>query len=256
MLGFYYKFFVVLIFVLASFSHISATPWDDYYQDSIAEKALSMTPILNEMLSLKYPNDDFQDVAAQFPDSKILIFGYGSLMNIQSASRSIKTENVLKMQPAIAFGFYKIFNYRADVISHWGTPEDSNERAMLNISCSPDYRVITNGVLIEVDIDDLFNLVKREIGYDLIPILVMAWDDAVFQNPDPEIKIAYTFRASNNPRLGKIYTNQNILPVKGYLNAVHEGAAQFGPDFYNYWNKTTRLADDKTVMNTWLQQYR
>ena len=78
------------------------------------------------------------------------------------------------------------------------------------------------------------------------------WNDAI--NSDcktSDIKIAYTFSASEEPREGKVYTNSFVNPIYGYALASKDGAAQHGKEFLDYWIKSTYLADRKTPFSEW-----
>jgi hypothetical protein len=131
--------------------------------------------------------------------------------------------------------------------------KDIREKAALNVIGSPDFSDLVNGVVIDVDVEDLKNLVSREKGYDLIPILAMSWDDFIQQKLDPEIQLAYTFMSPDSTREGILYTDRNILPNRVYLKIVQDGVAELGSAYLEFWNSTTFLSDGQTSLTEWLK---
>lgn len=225
--------------------------WSHSYERVLLEKVGEKLPKLVSFPYFQYPNEGHQEITSRFPDGKVLIYGYGSLMNKISAARSMKPAAVASMQPAIAFGVKRIFNYKVTDPSRWGLDQNRKERAMLNLATNTNIASIANGVILEVDVEDLSNLVSREVGYDLIPILVATWDDVVSQNPHLEIHVAYTFVAVNELRNNISYTSTEFYPVLGYLHAVQEASQTYGPEFAAFWNATTYLANGTTKIDDW-----
>lgn len=223
------------------------------YQKSLMGKIAKKIVILSTYPSLEYPNLESEQILKKYPDGKVLLFGYGSLINVQSAAESISPEAIQSMRPVVAFGFKRIFNYKAshEYVSEWGKDLAKNEKAMLNIAPATTYRPIINGVVMEISPEDLVHLIEREIGYDLVPILVADWDEFISEDPSINIKIAYTFLVPDELRNGIDYTQTKYYPIRGYLQAVREGAAGFGAEFLDYWNATTYLGDGTTGVTQW-----
>lgn len=225
--------------------------WDKAYEKVLLQKVGTALPELVTFPFFQYPNDGHQEVVDHFPSGKVLIFGYGSLMNKVSAARSMKAEAVESMEPAIAFGVKRLFNYKVTDPSRWGIEQHRKERAMLNIAQTLNIGYMANGVVLEVDAEDLAKLVSRETGYDLVPILVASWNDALNQNPEIEVRVAYTFVAVNELRKNTAYTSTEYYPVLGYLHAVQEASQAYGREFAAFWNATTYLADGTTPIEGW-----
>ena len=226
------------------------------YRDKAYEQVLLKTvaiklPELVTFPFFQYPNEGHQTLVNHFPSGKVLIFGYGSLMNKVSAARSMKAEATESMAPAIAFGVKRLFNYKVKDASRWGAEQHHKERAMLNLAQTLNIGSMANGVVVEIDGEDLSKLVSREVGYDLVPILVVPWADVVNQNPDLEVRIAYTFVAVNELRNNTAYTSTEYYPVLGYLQAVQEASQEYGPEFAAFWNATTYLANGTTLIEGW-----
>lgn len=250
---------IIYLFLLVLFSftaNIIGVPWNSEYQKTLMDKVGQEVATLSTYPSLTYPNSNFQEILKKYPDGKVLIFGYGSLINANSAASSVSSEAVQSMQPVIALGFKRIFNYKAgtDIALKWGKNVPENERAMLNIDPTTTYNSIINGVVMEVDPKDLASLIQRESGYDLVPMLVANWNEVISENPSVNIKIAYTFFVADELRNGTDYTQTKYYPVRGYLHAIQKGAAVFGQEFLDYWNATTYLSDGTTPIPKWDEQ--
>lgn len=227
------------------------TYWDKAYERVLLKKVGTKLPELVTFPFFQYPNNGHQAIVDHFSSSKVLLFGYGSLMNKVSAARSIKTEAVESMEPAIAFGVKRLFNYKVTDPSRWGAEQHRKERAMLNVAQVLNIGSMANGVVLEVDAEDLTKLVSRETGYDLVPILVASWNDVMNQNPEIEVRIAYTFVAVNELRNNTAYTSTEYYPVLGYLHAVQEASQTYGQEFAAFWNATTYLANGTTPIEGW-----
>ncbi len=172
------------------------------------------------------------------------IFAYGSLLNKESAARTLSSHAIQTSQPAVAFGLKRIFDYDAAPINkRWGEPRRPNDTAMLNVIPTDDPSSMVNGVILKVDKRDLAKLIEREKGYDLVPVSVIRWDEV--QQDHPQLQTAYTFMARED------HINPCINPVPGYAQASKEGAAQYGDDFLQFWLETTFLADGRTPFTTW-----
>lgn len=228
-------------------------PWSASYQTHLVKEFSKRIPRLSTYPTFLYPNEEYTEIIDKYPEDQILIFGYGSLMNKASAKRSLNQEAIDSMKPVVALGFKRIFNYNVGQTTRWGPIKD-NERAMLNIQATPRYNQITNGVLIKVNAKDLENLVIRETGYDLIPILVADWNDVVNEKADIKFYIAYTFLVPDELRNGIDYTQTSFYPVRGYLRASENGAAAYGQKFLNVWREHTYLSDGTTKISDWDQE--
>lgn len=228
-------------------------PWSQEYHNQLTEKLSEQVPNLANFPSLQYPNEGHEKLPELFPDQKVLLFGYGSLMNKQSASRSLSPETLATMKPVVAFGLQRIFNYKAKKTDHWGANQDKLEKAMLNLYPTTSYKDVVNGVSIEVNAEDLPELVRRETGYDLVPILIADWSEISEENPTPTIKVAYTFIVPLGLRNHIEYTSVRYYPVRGYMHAAQEGALEYGENFLDLWNHTTYLADGLTDVTEWDQ---
>jgi cation transport regulator ChaC len=225
--------------------------WSPEFQNELMIKVGLALPKLVTYPIYQYPNAQHKSAIGHFKEGKVLVFGYGSLMNKASLARSVSREAVKSMTPAIAFGVKRLFNYKAKNTAHWGADQDPKEKAMLNVAQTFDISSMANGVYVEVDSEDLSKLVNRETGYDLVPIIIAKWNDVIAQNTELEMVVAYTFVATRELRNHIDYTSTEYYPVRGYMHAVQEAALTFGEAFAELWNATTYMADGTTSINDW-----
>lgn len=235
----------------AEFKDQFPVPLETEYKKMLFERVAEKLPCLVKYPFHIYPNTGHETIPELFPNGKVLVFGYGSLMNKISLARSVKQEAVDSMEPVVAFGVKRIFNYYAKNTAHWGPDQNRKEKAMLNLVQTLNIGTLANGVTVEVDVEDFSRLVVRETGYDLVPILVASWDEVIGQDPQVNIKIAYTFVAAHELRNRIDYTSTEFYPVRGYLHAVQQASKGFGDDFAQMWNETTFLADGTTSVEDW-----
>lgn len=246
----FFSLFISMLFFSSPLLSISP-PWSSQYEDQLVLAVANKSVLLDDFSSFRYPHASAKEIVSHFPSGKVPIFGYGSLLNIDSASRSLSPEILQTMEPAVAFGLKRLFTYHAEKTSHWGSDQNSLEKAMLNVAYANNYEKMINGAIIEVGEADLASLIQREVGYDLVPILVANWDDALAENPHIAIKIAYTFLSPYEVREGKVYASYCYYPVRGYLHASQQGAMRFGQEFFDFWNQTTYLGDGVTPIQSW-----
>lgn len=226
---------------------------DPSYENLLMKKVGAKLPELVAFPFFQYPNDSYRSLVEHSPSGKVLIFGYGSLINKESAARSVNAAAIASMTLAIAFGVKRLFNVKVSDPSRWGKNQNQKERAMLNLAQTLNIAAMANGVVFEVDATDLGRLVSREIGYDLVPILVASWNDVLAQSPEIKIRVAYTFVAASELRNNTAYTSTEYYPVLGYLHAIQEATQAYGPEFAAFWNATTYLADGTTSIDDWDQ---
>lgn len=193
----------------------------------------------------KYPHSDIDSILGKVGKDKVYIFAYGSLLNRESASRTLSKEVMQTYAPAIIFGYSRTFDRHVPQTKRWGEKKRANDTGMLNLFKSEG---IVNGVVFEVGKDDLSDLIKREEGYDLVPVITSHWKA---NNQEPFV--SYTFIASQKPRQGQIYTQKCINPVPNYALASQKGASLWGKDFEALWINSTYLSDCKTPYAKWLK---
>ncbi|MGE3953617.1 MAG: hypothetical protein AB7F31_00275 [Parachlamydiales bacterium] len=178
----------------------------------------------------------------------ILLFSYGSLINLKSAQQTLSEEALESRQPAIAFGVRRLFDYDPTKTA-LGPPKDPKYRAMLNLEKTKEPSDLVNGVVLEVPRENLADLCEREVGYDLVPVVYTLWEGALALEPGrcPPFGVAYAFMAPEAERGGRVRVNRKIKPRPDYYKLVREGAAEYGPDYLQLFIKTTYKGNGKPV---------
>lgn len=119
--------------------------------------------------------------------------------------------------------------------------------AVLNVCKTDKITSIVNGVIFSADQQQLQNAIGREVGYDLIPVLVVRYSDMVEEKASPEVIEAYTFAATSEE-----YVSSTIHPIPCYVEASRAGAKEHGQLFSNLWEATTYLSDGTTPLSEWI----
>ena len=235
-------------------SSAAGTPWSASRQVELVEAATALAPqIIDPLLIKTYPisEKDLQQIYQHANSNTIPFFAYSSMIAKDAgAVKAISPQAAATQLPALAFGLQRTFNREmpaATVEGGWGALMRPNDLAILNVFKKED--AVLNGVLFQLPLEDLLILSKREVGYNLVPVLTMYWNDALDEQKQPKIFLAYTFQAPNHTGEGVRYTNSNINPVPGYFNSLQKGLKPVGEDFTAMWWATTYLADQKTLVD-------
>jgi predicted ATPase/tetratricopeptide (TPR) repeat protein len=220
-----------------------STPLTDADTRQISE---AMTRALDEP-SYDYPWQGFEENLRGLGQTKIKLFGYGSLVNRHSASRTLLGA-VDRVIPVMAFGVLRLFNFEMpDAVKvRYLAPENPLERGLLNAQVTGFMSDVANGVLIEVGLDEIESLRSREVGYDLRMVACIEWDEKVGRNPT----LAYILSCPDRLWKGKLLTNSELHPHRDYLEQCCEGAGAISGAFLQFWLNTTFLADGETCVRT------
>lgn len=240
----------------AAMTAVAGAPWSAERHQLIMKKAEMMKGLLLEKATSKaYPIEE-KDLKELFKKNKTVpFFAYSSLIDKNSpAAKAISEKSLETQTPAVAFGIARTFNrvMDASVAEKWGPLARPNDVAILNAFEKED--AVANGVVLQLSFEDLQILAKREVGYDLVPILVTNWNEAVDANKDPEIFLAYTFIAPDNLDKCTRYTCPFVNPIPGYVAFLQNGLKPFGKDFEAMWWATTYLADKHTQIGELVHQ--
>lgn len=235
--------FYILIFIFIPLITINAVTEERVILLSKQADKLSLDPYPD----FKYPAD-YKELMKLFPKGELYIFGYGSLVNPESAARTLSSDAMKTYEPAVAFGMKRSFDRKVTNTERWGPQERSSDVGMLNVFKTKQADPL-NGVTFKVNALDLKSLIEREVGYDLVPVYVISWKKFIDEEEEPDFKIAYVFLAPSDPK--NVYVDPCINPVPRYALASKEGAAINGKDFLNLWLKSTFLADRKTPFSQW-----
>ncbi len=231
--------------------------------EKIEEKAPSISD--KDFPSFQYPNKEYQKIPLS-KEGKVFLIGYGSLM-AQCAldingKETISEENSV-IHPVFCFGAKRVYNYaeRRDKILKERVKysrESDAEVGKLNLIPSSTKGSFVNAVGRYVDLKDVEEAIKREIGYDLVPITFVDWNAVLQYGTNAQFGVGYAFVASTEKRQSAFnseemthYTNDTILPMRYYEDYVNDAAKKTGKLFVEMYNETTYLADRKTLISKW-----
>jgi len=219
-----------------------------------------MKNIFNPLKNYKTFHYPFGAKAAEHfnKSDEIKLFTYGSLLNKDSALRTMDEQTYNSRITSVAFGYKRIFNRDVDIAAsaRYTTPDNHLERGMLNLLSTENADDVVNGFIFDFKISALQAMCEREEGYDLVPCVVQPWDAFCEKQSDhSQMSVAYTFVAPHEERSGVCPVSHEVLPVKEYFDLVKEGVSIYGEDFLQKWYDTTFLADKETPIADWEKQY-
>ncbi len=163
----------------------------------------------------------------------MIIFGYGSLMNIDSAREDVPS--LKKMHQGKLKGFRRVFNLRAKRVN-----SPCGLIAMLDIE--NDKNSYLNGVYFEIKEDELNTLKNREILYKFIEVDIVG-------EGEEKIK-ALVVQAKDKPRTNyKFHCDVQDI----YLRTCLDGAKSQGEDFLEEFKRTTFI-DNKNLLELNMNQ--
>ena len=180
--------------------------------------------------------------------SELPLVGYGSLMNPESARRTIPSTPAAGHPPVLAFGAYRVFNYALQHgdLTHYPSAGPL-ERAVLNTEWTGRGDAVLTGRLLTVPLSDFAALAKRERAYDLVPVACVPWGE-----PDAPPTLAYALQAADRPVDGVRYVDNGLLPVRSYLELCREGTRLVDAEFERAFLQTTWLGNGTTRLDSYL----
>ncbi|MCP5046858.1 MAG: hypothetical protein GY940_06780, partial [bacterium] len=172
-----------------------------------------------EAPSFPYPWDALTEEFEKRGLKEISFVGYGSLLNAESAARTLKGLPYNNFPPVISFGVRRIFNYRMPpYVARYGHPKNPMARAALNVRFTGEVEDAVNGLLVKWPLDNVAALCSREAGYDLIPTACLDWNE--IQKPP---FIAYILRSPDGLQRGKRFTDNDLTPHHQYYKVCRQG---------------------------------
>jgi hypothetical protein len=172
------------------------------------------------------------------------LVGYGSLMNADSAARTIGPS---QRTPVVAFGTQRVYDYTLSDPGPYGHFEDERHRAALNAYSTGHVADAFNGVLIHVPACDIAPLRAREQGYGLKRVIVIDWNNTA-ADPLP----AYILSCAPPSPPMPSFTDSTLLPHRPYHGLCSRGARSVSEQFEQLFLHTTFLGDRQTRVATWL----
>jgi tetratricopeptide (TPR) repeat protein len=198
---------------------------------------------VSDEYSYEYPWAGLEKELRGQQRTTIKLFGYGSLLNRESALRTFPGPNE-RFTPAIAFGVVRLFNFEMPdaVRARYKALENSLERGLLNAEVTSFMSDVANGALVDVELEEIESLRVREVGYDLRPVICVTWDQEISRTPF----VAYILSCPNRLWKGRPLTNPDLRPHRGYFAQCCEGAASISKSFLDFWLYTTFMGDGET----------
>jgi hypothetical protein len=194
----------------------------------------------------EYPWNGLEEAVAKLQERKLLLVGYGSLLNRDSAARTIKDTPREGHPPVLALGAWRFFNYVMSeaLLKSYGGNFSPRERAALNVDYTRSPADALS--LLTVAPADIAALRKREFGYDLRPVACVRlgeWEAEPF--------IAYVLVAAKGTRGDRQVIDNDALPHPLYAGLCRAGAHAVSEAFLQFYLATTFIADRKTSLAEW-----
>src|SRR5271154_1143838 len=123
--------------------------------DQAAVAAMFEYRVKSDPRCFKYPWEDFEKRIHELGTERLSLVGYGSLLNPQSAAKSVRNTPSNGHPPVVALGARRVFNYRMPdgIFEQYGAEPGARDRAALNAEPAPTG--VINGRLIEFAVSDL-----------------------------------------------------------------------------------------------------
>ncbi|RXJ70075.1 gamma-glutamylcyclotransferase [Halarcobacter ebronensis] len=156
------------------------------------------------------------------------IFGYGSLVNINSAQKSFK--RVLKQEdfiPVVLKGFKKVWNSIEYIL--FEDEKQISNGIFLNLQ--KDKKSSTNGVLLHISQEEFEFLKLREKNYSCIKL-----NSEDFVGLKTKEKI-YTFSTTNKEKIAALGDENCFIP-KNYIFLLEEGLKNYSKEFQEEFIKS------------------
>ena len=187
-----------------------------------------------------YPWEKFEQDLRKQGRTNFPLIGYGSLINLTSAARTIPPISLKHSRPVVALGFRRNFDYEIPThLQRYKKYVDSKARAALNVHETGMPSDLVNGLLFDLPLKEISGLRDREVDYDLVPAVCLHWNN--LEQPPLE---GFILRCKKRPK-------EIISPNIDYYLICRKGAEKIGKEFLKFWLSTTYLLDNKTTVADW-----
>lgn len=171
---------------------------------------------------------------------KKYIFGYGSLINLLSLSRTIKREvQSNEIVPVKLLGYKRIWNLKEIIYSN--KLNKNINGIFLNIEESENEWI--NGIIFEVSELEFLALSQRERNYSCVEISkkIKTYNDLVFETFSIFVFIADDAIYLQNKVV------ENTFVMSNYIEIVESGCLAIGKYFLDDYHKTTQKNNFKLL---------
>ncbi|MGK0238110.1 MAG: hypothetical protein ACI92G_001574 [Candidatus Pelagisphaera sp.] len=210
----------------------------------------ALREVLEKFPAFAYPWEGLEDFMDSRGMSVLPLVGYGSLINKESAERTVNVDGVADRRAVTGYGAVRVFNYRIPsklLEERYGIPAPSKNVSALNCEISGLAKDSFNGILTHVSRDRLGALREREKSYSLKPIVYRLWNES-----EGALEVAFVFELLPD-KSGKTTPYDNsIFPHIAYTRLCQEGALAISPEFLAFFNETCFLADKKTRLSDYV----
>jgi cation transport regulator ChaC len=163
---------------------------------------------------------------------KNYVFGYGSLINLKSLSRTIKREaSIDNIIPVKLHSFKRKWNLKEQVYSS----ELNTTINAIFLNIEKDNNSWTNGVIFEVTNDELKFLNNRERKYKHINI---AQHIEFYSGNNLDSSRVITYIADKSEYLQNYYSDNSYV-MENYIKIVNQGCMDLGLSFNDDYKQTT-----------------
>ncbi|MBR9802133.1 hypothetical protein GYB59_10750 [bacterium] len=168
--------------------------------------------------------------------SEISIVGFGSLINPESARRTLAAESVEAAEPCIVFGARRVYNYVMSDRSfqRYGHGCKPNERGVLNVHATGLASDFFNGLLLRLKRSDIVGFRLREHGYDLVPVTFVS-----YAKPGQSPQLAYCLTCRNPTLHGRRTLKDGVTPHPRYHTLCEQGCRHISTEFLDFFRHTT-----------------
>lgn len=158
------------------------------------------------------------------------IFGYGSIINLDSAMKTLKREI-----PKNEFQIVTLKDYKRQ----WSSIEkikfenENEEMDGVFLNLKKQKGEITNGVIIKINEKELNEFKKRERNYDCIQLSSSNFENLKINEP------IYAFMTTKKSHLATEQTNKTFIP-QNYINILQNSLEGKDQEFVNLFNKSLK----------------
>ena len=172
------------------------------------------------------------------------IFGYGSLINLSSLSKTLKREMTINdIIPIKLLSYDRLWNLKEKVFS-----EKLNQNiTAIFLNIKPQIDSFVNGVIFEVSDNEFSFLSERERNYSCLNISNQVLPYANYKVKELDIFVFISIEnefIQNSP-------DKNCYVMKKYIDMVENGCLNIGSFFLTDYNATTNANPFKIIDGTY-----